>query len=368
MSGWNGIFYNGVWTCGFDFLPSGTSQPTPGGVFDSVSNLTQVGSTFARFSGKGMQCYNNAQSYVGRSFGVNLPSVVVGFAFLPVNLPSSGVQVVATLWDSVAGATQISLGYNSSGQLGFYSAGSVLSGSAPTLLPGSSLSAAATVIANSYCYIELVITIGASGVAQCWVNGNEVINFGGNTQQTANAWVNRLYLGISQGSPYVQFDDIYMLDTTGAAPLNARLGPVRIQTDGPNADSATSGLNAWSYTTPQGTDYANAANIPANAAQYNYDANVGDRMSFKFPSLSTAKVWFLNTWFSAEEDAAGTRGIVAIFRNNAIDQVGPTPVSLATNFTYYNQPSTIDPNTGSLWEQGTVAAAAGCEIGLKVSS
>ena len=91
-------------------------------------------------------------------------------------------------------------------------------------------------------------------------------------------------------------------------------------------------------------------------------------MSLAFPSLSTAKVFFLNTWFSAEEDAAGTRTIVPIFRNNSVDQVGPTAISLGTTYTYYNQPSTIDPNTSAAWASGTVVAAAGCEIGLKVAS
>lgn len=360
MSGWNGIFYNGVWSCGFDFLPNGAIAA--GGVWDQVANVSPgVSATYARFSGKGLGLQGFSGQYVGRSFGVNLASVIVGFAFVCNNLPSSGVQQIAQFYDSTAGSAQLTLGYNSSGQLGFYT------GASGATLVGS-LSAAGTIIANSYCYIELVVTIGSSGSAQCWVNGTEVINYSGNTQTSANAWTNRFYLESSSGSNLMEFDDIYMLDTTGAAPLNARLGPGRCQTDGPNADSATGGLNAWSYTTPQGTDYGNAANIPANAAQYNYDANVGDRMSFRFPSLSTAKVWFLNTWYSAQEDASGTRTIVPIYRNNAIDQVGPTAVSLGSGYTYYNQPSTIDPNTGNLWEQGTVAAAAGCEIGLKVNS
>ena len=366
MSGWNGIFYNGVWCCGFDFLPS--ANITAGGVWDQVNDNSAISSSYARFSGKGINVQGFGGAYIGRSFGVNLASCVVGFAFEPSALPSSGVQLIAELYDSVAGNQQLTLGYNSSGQIGLYSAGGLVGGGTLTLLSGSSLSAAGAIVANSYCYIELVVTIGSSGSAQVWVNGAEVINFTGNTQQTANAWANRFYLGSSSGSNSMYFDDVYMLDTTGTAPLNARLGPVRVQTDGPNADSATGGLNAWAYTTPQGTDYGNAANIPANASQYNYDANVGDRMSFKFPSISTAKVWFLNTWYSAEEDAAGTRTVVPIYRNNSIDQVGPTAVSLGSTFTYYNQPSTIDPNTGNLWEQGTVAAAGGCEIGLKVNS
>jgi hypothetical protein len=373
MSGWNGIFYNGIWCCGVDFLPTGALGANS--VFNSTSGAT-IGPTYARFTGKGAQLNSNTYNggYLGKALGVNLASMYLGFSFESTGLPSSGLFIIATFYDATAGGAQVSLCYNSSGELGFYTGNGLLSyDPSMTLLTGSTLSAVNTIIPNSYCYIEVFLTINAgSGVLQVNVNGPSVLSLSGlNTRSTANSWVNYVYLGSGQTSGYGNnhnIDDIYMLDTTGAAPFNTFLGPGRIQTDGPTADSATSGLNAWSYTTPPGTDYGCCANIPANATQYCYDSNPGDRMSFKFPSLATAKVFFLNTWFSVQEDASGTRTIVPIFRNNSIDQVGPSAISLATSYSYYNQISTLDPNTGSAWSSESVATAAGCEIGLKVAS
>lgn len=371
MSGWNGIFYNGYFSLGFDFLATGT--PTVGGVFDGVTGSPSIGSTYARYAGQGMQCNGN-RVYITKSLHVNLQSMIIGFAFYCSALPSgSTLNMIATWYDATASGSQVTLCYNSQGQLGFYTGTSNLNSYGTSLTLVGALSAGGTIVAGSYSYIEALVTVSTSvGVVTAYVNGTQVINNTGlDTQTTTNAWTNAIYLGSSNttgGGTNQYFDDLYMLDMTGSSPFNTFLGPGRIQTDGPSADSATSGLNAWSYTTPPGNDYGCCANIPPNSTEYCYDANVGDRMSFRFPSLSSSKVIALNTWFNVELDAAGTRTIVPIFRNNSVDQVGPSPISLASGYTYYNQPSTIDPNTGSPWASGTVAAAGGCEIGLKVNS
>lgn len=371
MAGWNGIFYNGVWCTGCDFLADGVIPS--GNVFDvgSTNGSVNVGAAYARFSGKGVQINSTGTpEQIGRSFGINLPTVIGGFSFLTSNLPASTntqwFQLI--VWnDTVAGAGQLNLSYNNQGQFRFNQGG--FGGN--TAL--SSATSPGTVIANSTNYLEFVVTISSSsGLAQLYMNGSStpLISFSGNTLSTVNAWTNQISYASNApgGSAAHNFDDLYLLDTTGAAPYNTRLGNIRIQTDGPVEDSATSGLNKWTATNPEGTDYGNCANIPPNPAQYNYDSTVGDRMSFRYPTLSAQKVFFLNTWYSVEEDSAGSRAVVPIFRSNSVDQVGPVPVSLPASFTYYNQPSTIDPNTSASWASGTVTAAANCEIGLEIQS
>ncbi len=370
---WSGIFYNGVWVCGFDFLPNGF--PAAGGVLDVTGGAASVNATFARFSGKGVNFNggNPNNGSIGRSFSVNLNQVITGFAFKTATLPvSTAIACLATFYDTTAGTQQFSIGYNSSGQIGLFQGGFPNGSGSLTPITGSSLSAGGAIIPNSYGFIEISATIGVSSPVVVKLNGTTVLNLSGvTTQSTANAWVNRLYLGsiINSGvSPSHSVDDWYILDTTGAAPLNTFLGNGRVQTDGPNADSATGGLNQWSFTTPQGTDWGNCANIPANTADYNFDGTVNDRMSLRFPAISATKVLFLNTWYSAEEDAAGVRTLVPIYRSNSVDQVGPLPVSLTGSYVYSNQPSTVDPNTTLSWASGTVAAAGACEIGLQVQS
>lgn len=364
-----GIFNsNGIWTCGFDFFGTGTSTIVSGGVFDNVGNPgnTDCDPAFARFAGKGIRLFGVAD--LQRSLNVNLQTVIAGFAFSVTSLPVSGAVGMFSFRDATAGTDQVGLCYTNTGALQCYKT-NVLNGGAPSN-PVGPASVGSIVIPNSYMYVEIEAVISSSvGQISVFVNGNPVLSFTGNTQSSANAWCNQVQWGAGSGAPNggTNFDDLYLLDLTAPSPLNTFLGPVRIQTDGPNADSATSGLNAWAFTTPQGTDFGNLANIPPNTAQYDSDGNLGDRMSFRFPSL-TSLVYALNMWYSAEIDAAGSRSLVPIYRNNGIDQAGPSPGNLNSTYTYYNQACTLDPNTGLPFPSGPQGAVNTVELGLKVNS
>ncbi len=356
------VLQNGVWSCGFDFLPTGSIAS--GGVWDIGASCT-VGSAYARF-GIGQGCEFSAGTSIARSLGENIPTLIGGFGFYSVSLPS-GLNGICTLYDTTAGAAQVTLGYNSQGEVGFYTVQNSGFGE-PNALLGTA-SAANVIIPNNYYFIEFFATIGSAGSLIIRVNGVQVYSYTGNTEFSGNSWVNRFYIGSSGFSSITQyFDDVYLLDTTGQAPLNTFLGPGRAQTSGPSGESATVGLNVWAATNPTGTDYGNCANIPANSAQYNSSATVGQRMSLSFPALTGyVQCLFMNTWISAEEDAAGTRGITPIYRSNGVDQNG-TAINLSASYAYYNQTSTIDPNTAEPWADGTITAAQNCEIGLIVSS
>jgi hypothetical protein len=365
-----GIFKEqGVWSCGFDFLPDGLQAA--GSPFDVIVGLNNVSASFARFNGKGIQIQAGAN--FGRSLGTNIPTVIGGFAFqCSVLPPGPNVSEIITLYDSSAGSPQIVLGYNAQGQVGAYSNGGSYSGGdlgIPSGLLGS-LSDSGVLLPNAYNFIEFQATIDPIvGVVTIWVNNVQVYTFSGNTQQSTNSFVNQIYYGSSLGNGIQQsYDDLYLLDTTGIAPLNARLTPGRIQTDGPIGDSSTVGLNQWAHTTPQGTDWANAANIPADITQYDSDPTPGDRMSFVYPAISSPKVWFMNTWISAEQDAAGTISITPIFRSNNVDQVGDK-ISLSNGtYVYANQASSINPSTTLSWYSGSVVDAGACEIGVETTS
>lgn len=364
-----GIFYNGAWWVAPDFLP--TSGLLAGGVFDSVSSVftpPDINPTYARFGGKGIGCAVGLGSWAGRSFGVNLASGYAGFGFNVTSLPASGTIQFATLYDATAGAMQVGLGYNSTGQIGFYSTGGLPGGGGSAALIGS-LSATGTLVVGAYPFIEVFYTIANSGGALTLkVNNSVVISFSGDTQQTANAYASRLILGgigngVAGGTHY--FDDIYLLDGTGASPFNTFLGNGRAYQQVPTSGSATGGLNAWTATSPQGTDWGNCANIPLNTAQNNAATAAAQRMSLRFGTISASRILGFNSWYSLRESAAGPCTVVPIYRSNSVDQVGPVAVSPGATDTYYNQVSTIDPNTGLPWASGTVAAAYSSEFGLR---
>lgn len=357
-----GIFgTQGIWSCGLDFLPNGNL--TAGGVFDIVSNSCNVNATFARISGKGVNC-NNFSTFT-RGLNTNLPSFYTGFGFLATNLP---IGPCGLLQLNDTGVIQLGLGYNILGQFQFYQNNVLVNGSNPSTVIGPP-SIAGSIVPGAYNFLELFVTIDpAVGVLQLKLNNNLLINFAGNTRKTANSFLNQVVFGANGGGAAHYFDDIYMLDTTAPAPLNTFLGNGRIQTDGPNAGSATGGLNTWAFTTPAGTDFGNAANIPANAAQFNSDATVGHRMSLRFPALAAQKALFLNTWLSAQQDSAGTRQITPKFRSNNVDQAGGPIVLSNGTYVYSSQSSAVDPNTGLPWASGLVADAGACEIGVETTT
>jgi hypothetical protein len=310
--------------------------------------------TYAAFTGKGIACSHN--SFIGRTLGVNLNSLDYGVYFLTPALPGAGtIQSFMTIAN--AGATVIAFGYNSLGQVGAYAVGGPGVGAIGTQI--GALSQQNTIVPNSYVPMEVGFTPTAVTLR---INGTVVLTVTG-----AFGAANQIFLGCGGSNFSIQFDHFYVLDLTGAAPFNTFLGNWRIQTDAPIADSATGGLNAWGFTTPQGTDWQNAANIPPNPAQNNLSATVGARMSFRFPALNTTRVFGLNCWLSAEEDSAGTRTIAPIYRSNSVDQPGAV-IALPSSFTYFNQNSVVDPNTASQWFSGSVAAAGSCEIGAEVNS
>jgi hypothetical protein len=358
-----GIFQNGVWTCGFDFL--GTSL-TAGNVFDVVSAANSVSTSFAQFSlGKGIQ--TPANGYIGRSLNTNLQMGWGGFGYQVPNITSSAGQPqrLMTWYDTNAALAQLSLAILPQGQLQLYQVGGFGSGLGAVSTTIGSPSATGVIVPGSYCAIEWFYSVAASGGAiTIIVNKNTVISVTGNTQKTVNAFFNQIVFGSENSASFLAtFDNVYLLDGTGTSPLNTFLGAWRCDTAGPNADSATSGLNAWAFTTPQGTDWGNAANIPANAAQNNSTSTVGQRMSFRFPNINTSKVLALNTWYSVQ----GSGTVVQTYRSNSVDQAS-SPVAVPGSFGFLNQNSVIDPNTGQPWSSGSVASAQACESGLTLNS
>jgi hypothetical protein len=355
-----GIFQNGVFSCGFGFVNTGGSALQ---IFDTISGTFSWVTTPTRF-GSGV-AINLAGTTLGvaKNLGVNLPTLIEGFAVYLTTLPASGWSLLKQWGDS--GTTQVSLQVNSLGQFQFFQG----SGTATPLgLPSAPVLTSAT-----YVFLQVQISFSVSGGSiQCLLNSAALPIISANALNTApsgNSWVNQVRFSATGAGVGVYFQDWYMLDMTGAAPFNTFLGNGRIFLSAPNADSATGGLNTWAFTTPQGSDFANFAQIPPNAADYNSSQTVGARASCRFPALpSTSRVFFFNTWESDELDAAGARTIAVITRNNAIDQQGPAISPVNGSYAYHNTISTIDPNTGQPWANGLVTNANAMEIGPVVVS
>lgn len=345
---WNGIFYNGVFSCGFDMDPTAAEIFTQSAQGSATASGTPFGSGF---------CWSNGNNTSGILLNVNLTTLIAGFRInLNAAIPAS--QIICSWYDATAGAIQVSLRVLANGQLQFY----LGSG---TGTPLGSPAALGTMIANTWTWVEAKVTISATvGVVECYVNGTQVITASSlNTKSTANTFVNAFQL---QGATNpCQFDDWYMLDTTGSSPLNTYLGNIRV------AGSVANGAGShtqFTPTNPTNVNYSNTANVPANVAQYNADNNVGDIDSYAFPAIpfSPVSVLFLNHWYKVELDTAGARTVVPGVRSGGSDTFDSTQQTPPNGtYKYFNKPWTLDPNTSSAW---TVTNAGNAELSVKIAS
>lgn len=359
-----GIFQNGVWCCGFDFVNVAGAATQ---IFDAqTGGAVGFSASNTRF-GTGLVLLLSGAT-VTKNLQVSIPTITEGFAFMTQGLPASGWAILKNWLD--AGTVQVSLQVNSLGQLQFFRGG--VGGTNPLGLA----SAQGTVVANQYAFLQPQITFSTvGGQVQLLVNSSAIPVLsatGLNTAPSGNSWVNQTQFiasGFLGGGLNEYYDDWYMLDMTGAAPFNTFLGNGRTFLSAPTSDSATAGLNAWAFTTPNGSDFANFAQIPPNTADYNSSGTVGQRASCRFPALpSTSRVFFFNAWESDELDAAGPRTMAVITRNNSIDQQGPAISPVNGAYAYHNTISTIDPNTGQPWANGLVTNSNAMEIGPVVVS
>lgn len=356
---WNGMYYNGIFHCGFDML---TTASIPD-VMITQGGAANVGATNARYA-DGQALAMTAGATFGFNMLVNLSRTIEGRYFYIASLPSSGFVPLHIWWDATAGAIQLMLSVGPLGQLQFFLGnGSTTVGAA---------SANGVIQGSRGAYIQTDITINSStGIVKCYVDTSGatavISSTGVNSQSTANAFVNQTFMRGVISNTY--FDDYYGMDLTGSAPFNAILGPVHEHYDAPNSDSSP---NQFSTNPSQttGNHYKNVDSLTTpSGSVYNFDDNPTDEELYGFPALTGFQVFCLTEWIFSELDAAGSRTVSPVLVNplGGSPQVGPayTPPS---SFDYYYQPSTIDPHTGAAWSAGSVAAAGGAEMGIIIET
>lgn len=355
----NGIFNDGVFSCGWDF------STAPGATGDFLINGGGVISSANAFgAGQGIQ---QSGSFWAKNYGVNLADTTWGVWYKTTTYPSGGnYEAVCVFYDTTAGAAQLVMAFDPQGHPQLFRGGNPYGGGFGT--PIGALGSYVIPL-NTWVFIEARGKIGSSsGIAEMRVAGSVVATFAGNTQATANAYANQFAIGETiGGGVHVDFDHLYGLDMTGSSPLNTYLGPGRVQTDEPTANSATIGLNQFAPTNPTNVNWSNVANNPASLTEYNSSNTVGQRESYQFPTLSAARVFFLNEWISAELDAAGSHNIQPTARYGTSDSVGTT-VSLGGGYSYFSQPYVFNPATGLMIANSPVAQAQAIELGLILSS
>lgn len=300
-----------------------------------------------RFGGQAMRCVNSSNTHVK-----NLPSsystIYLGFAH------REGAFSASTDFFSLrAGTTSaLRLSLNSSRILQVRNSGGTVVATGTT-----------TFALSTWYYIEVKLVVnGASGTVTVNLNGvageisSTVGNFG--SSNIDNVAIN----STGNGSTW-DWDDIYVLDSTGSAPRNNFLGDIRVETIMPNSDGTNT---AWVPNT--GTSHNNrvkeiSGTFPDGDTTYISDNTSGDRDTFGVGALSvtTGNVFGVQTNLYARKDDAGLRQISDVIRQGGTNYDGTTQ-TLGASYLFYSQIHNQDP-TGADW---TVANVNADEYGVKV--
>jgi hypothetical protein len=323
---------------GFDF-ESPTSMAA--GRWSSAANLMVAG----RFDG---QAAVVAGANCTRSLPGTYTELYVGFAF-QVRAANFGGATPGLVLSN--GATKIlSVGLNGAAGPGKFT---IYNAAGAAIATGTT-----NVLVNTWYHVELHVLInGASSSVELRVNG-VAGEIAATTVNLGATGINTLAILSDAGGRQWAFDDIFVLDTTGAAPSNTWLGDVRVQTirptsDGAHADFATStGLAHWSLVDET---------TPNDDTDYVLDSTPGHIDTYGFSDIDGgATVFAVQVNFYARKDDAAARQIAPVVRHAGTDNVGAT-VTLGSTYQQYQQLYSQDP-TGTDWTPTSVNAD---EFGVK---
>lgn len=333
-----------------DVLEKWTTQNV--GAFTS-----QAIGAFGRRSSNGFRASNTTGGATGRIAHINKvlnPSgvgFVVGFAY-----KSSNTLIGNNCFCSINDATtpQVSLVLNTSGTI------SLMRGS--TIIATSSL----TLATGTQYYVEFDGTIDpAAGALSVRINGGVVpwVTFSGNTRATSNTLWNGISLGLMIGNVFVSdgihdFDDLYVLDKSGAAPWNTFLGDIRVDSRYATGAGATTG-----FTPLAGANWSNVdETAPNDDTDYNSASGVAtDTFVFQDAPVVGAIIYGVQHCISLKKSDAGACTIAPVVRHSGVDNVG-TDITPGTTYLYGIQAQQTNPGTGAQWTEAGFNAA---EFGYK---
>jgi hypothetical protein len=218
---------------------------------------------------------------------------------------------------------------------------------------------------NTWYYLELLTVIHDTagsyelridGVPEISASSVDTRNVG-----TTGQW-DRILLQGAATSNY--FDDLYVCDTSGAAPRNTFLGSVKVETLLPQPDATALGSNQG-LTPSTGTDHgALVDEVGPNTTDFNSAATVGLKDTYQYPSLAlTGTILGIQTNLYVNKADAVARQVCAVVRAGGVDYDGAS-VAPTTTFAYVSEVRAQNPNTGADWTSVQIAAL---EAGMKVT-
>lgn len=259
-----------------------------------------------------------------------------GFRFIPNGTIGAGQNLLAFL--DASGNPQVTTQTNLNGTL------TVKRGSGNGTTLGTS-STSTTMTDGVWSFLEFALVCDPSaGNFQIQINGSNVLSLTNvNTQGSNSTTIGAVQILGASVNNYVQ--DIYICDSTGTR-NNTFLGDVEMPASLANANGTYA---AWSANGASPLYACVNAATPADGSIFASDSTPGDRMSVAYPSTTVAGTIVGIAHVSRMlKSTSGTRTVSQVVTSNGVDDVGPAQ-ALSTSYTYYEQISETDPNTGQPW-------------------
>lgn len=305
---------------------------------------------------RAIQSNTGANSYAAYIQKTILPSgagFVIGIAMKMAAAPSGSSGVFVAVFDG--GTVQLSLRVNLDLTISVLRGGTVIATST-TLLT--------TAVANFIEFRGLIdpaagnVNVRVNGVATGWPS------FTGNTRNSGTSQWNSIGIGSNPGQtqqPGVgtyDFNDLYVLDRSGAAPWNDFLGDVRADSRYETAAGATTG-----FTPSAGSNFQNVDEVaPNDDTDYNSAAAVAtDTFVFQDAPVPGAAIFGVQHNLSMRKTDAGLATVAPVVRHSGVDNVG-ADIAVASGYTYGTQIQQVNPGTGLQWTEADFNAA---EFGYK---
>jgi hypothetical protein len=213
---------------------------------------------------------------------------------------------------------------------------------------------------NAYSFIELKVVVHPSaGSLIVRQDGVVVLTLSGiNTAASGTAAWDSVRLSVSKDNGY--FDDFYVLDGSGAAPLNDFLGDCRVDALYPTTQGAT---HAWTPSTGSDNALTVDETAPNGDTDYNSTSTVGatDTHVVQDAPVPGAVLYGVQVCLNEKKTTTGTCSVAPVVRHSGVDYPG-TAVAIGTNYAYDVTPYSTNPGTGAAWTEAGFNAA---EFGYK---
>jgi hypothetical protein len=225
---------------------------------------------------------------------------------------------------------------------------------------------AVKVAAGVFNYLELKVTISDTvGVVQTWVNGIADLNLSSqDTMNGGNASVNEVFVHNAGGFASIFMDDFVLLDTSGSAPQNDRLGDVRVQGRMPNGNGNSSVLVGSDGNSTDNYLLVDEA-APNSDTDYVESSTVNDKDTYTYEDLTATAgtVYGVQILPFARKTDAGVRTIKSVARHSTNEVDGPDQ-TLPAGYIYLPDIRQTKPGGGA-W---TISELNASEFGAKVTA